>query len=100
MSEFKFDDKIEASNNADFSTFMDCRFMADFRKSKQDWFGNNPICGIDKSGAVDDYKYARPATPRILIDGIKYPCTKMQAARIAVIEEELRAQYDIIIGEA
>ena len=103
MSKFKFDDKIEASDNADFRGWRPVQFLADAKHCSNYVKGrgsDHMIACLDEGGSICVYKYARPAIPRILIDGINYPCSKMKAARIAEIKKELRAQYDIIIGEA
>ena len=100
MSEFNFDDEIEASNTVDFKNYINCQFLADTRDCTNYVENvNGSIVAIDKVGDVIVYKYARPAIPRILIDGINYPCSKMQAARIAEIKKELDVQYKIITGE-
>ena len=101
MSEFKFDDEIEGSDYADFKRWESVRFLADvkdsrnYEKVEHDYF----IVAIDNDGDVVGFRYARPATPKILIDGIQYSCTKMQAARIAEIKKELEVQHKIITGE-
>ena len=102
MSEFKFDDEIEVSNDAEFKTYIVCRFLADERDCSNYVKGvsSHVIAAIDEHGYRCVYKYARPATPKILIDGINYSCTKMQAARIAEIKKELEVQHKIITGEA
>ena len=103
MSEFKFDDEIEGSHNADFEGYTTCRFLADKRGCSNyvnEGYSVNNIVALEADGTVSIYKYARPATPKILIDGIKYPCSKMQAARIAEIKKELEVQHKIITGEA
>ena len=102
MSEFKFDDEIEGSDYLDFKRWEPVRFLAD-KKCSSNYLSEGPysssIVGITKDGDACVYKYARPATPKILIDGIQYSCTKMQAARIAEIKKELDVQYKIITGE-
>ena len=102
MSEFKFDDEIEASDNEDFRGWRPVRFLADAKHCSNYVKGNGSkhlIAALNENGDVCVYKYARPAIPRILIDGINYPCSKMQAARIAEIKKELDVQYKIITGE-
>tara|TARA_R110000851_G_scaffold173180_1_gene319531 strand:+ start:168 stop:476 length:309 start_codon:yes stop_codon:yes gene_type:complete len=102
MSEFKFDDEIEASDNSDFKGYITCRFLADKRDSSNcaELFKQFNIVALDRYGTIVLFEYARPATPKILIDGIQYSCTKMQAARIAEIKKELEVQHKIITGEA
>ena len=101
MSEFKFDDEIEVSDHVDFTGFVPCRFLADLKNCSNyvKQHGEYSITALNKNGEVIFFKYARPATPRILIDGINYSCTKMQAARIAEIKKELEGQHKIITGE-
>ena len=102
MSGLKFDDEIEVSNDADFKEWHLARFLADERDCSNyiEGVSGFAIATMDENGYVCFYRYARPATPRILIDGINYPCTKMQAVRIAEIKKELEVQYKIITGEA
>ena len=101
MSEFNFNDEIEGSNYADFTGFVPCRFLADIKNCSNyvAQHGECSITALTQAGQVVFFRYARPATPKILIDGIQYSCTVMQAVRIAAIKKELRSQYDIITGE-
>ena len=89
MSEFKFDDEIEGSDNADFKGYITCRFLADKRDSSNcaEPFKQFNIVALDRHGAIVSFEYARPATPKILLDGIQYSCTVMQAVRIAAIKK-------------
>tara|TARA_R110000796_G_scaffold233234_1_gene351735 strand:+ start:151 stop:462 length:312 start_codon:yes stop_codon:yes gene_type:complete len=102
MSEFKFDDEIEASDNEDFRGWRPVRFLADAKHCSNyvnKGGSEKHIVALSLDGKAYACRYARPATPRILIDGINYPCSKMQAARIAEIKKELDVQYKIITGE-
>jgi hypothetical protein len=67
MSEFEFDELIEVSDSIDFINFHTVRFMADFRTSKQDWFGEHPICVINPSGVDSVFKYARKIESKVRV---------------------------------
>mgnify|MGYP003650380987 CR=1 FL=1 len=67
--EFEFDEEIEVSNNADFSVYVTCRFLADmkdcsnYRKERGDY----SIVAIDGDGAPDHFKFARKVEPMVVI---------------------------------
>ena len=101
MSEFKYDQRIEVSNNP---TFEDCglpaRFQCDLSMSLNVYTGNTRYVVLKNDGSLDSYAYAREVYNNVFIslEGNEYLVTASVYESLVQAEKNYETILNNITG--